>query len=294
MVQTIFPNYEVEILSRSRDEEFWLVRIFADVEPGQIYLFNRCERVLQFQLRQCPVIRREQLEPVHSICYPSSDRTRIPGYVILPEPRSSPLRPLIVLPHGGPWIRDSWIYNAIAQLFANRGYAILMPNFRGSAGYGKSFLNAGNGEWGRKMQDDITHGVYHLVDEGLVDPHRLGILGSSYGGYAALAASAFTPTLFRAAVAIACPSNLLSLLMGIPPDWETLRETLYHRVGDPTTAGGQQLLRDASPLFCRKHPNTCDARAWRKRRKSSVLRSRANGCNSMETRCANRVPEAQR
>ena len=110
--------------------------------------------------------------------------------------------------HGGPWARDEWGYNALAQFFANRGYAVLMPNFRGSTGYGKKFLNAGNGEWGAKMQDDLTWGVKYLVAEGIADPKRIGILGGSYGGYATLAGVAFTPDLYRAAVDIVGPSNL--------------------------------------------------------------------------------------
>ena len=114
----------------------------------------------------------------------------------------------MVVPHGGPWARDDWGYNPLAQFFANRGYAVLMPNFRGSTGYGKKFLNAGNGEWGRKMQDDITWGVKYLVAEGIADPKRIGILGGSYGGYATLAGVAFTPDLYRAAVDIVGPSNL--------------------------------------------------------------------------------------
>jgi len=248
-LQTSFPDFDIEIVSRTHDERSWLIDIFSDTEPGQFYLFSRNERALTFQLTQQPATRREELRPMRPIGYESSDGMTIPGYVILPGRRSHDLPPLIVIPHGGPWMRDSWAYHATAQLFANRGYAILMPNFRGSSGYGTAFLNAGNGEWGRKMLDDIGCGVVRLVNDGAVDPRRVGILGSSYGGYAALAAAAFTPTLFRAAVAIASPSNLLSLLKAIPTDWEALRETLYCRVGDPTTEAGQQRLRNASPFY---------------------------------------------
>jgi dipeptidyl aminopeptidase/acylaminoacyl peptidase len=156
--------------------------------------------------------------------------------------------PTLVIPHGGPWARDVWGYHPMAQFFANRGYAVLMPNFRGSTGYGKKFLNAGNGEWGRKMQDDITWGVKYLVEQGVADPKRVGILGGSYGGYAALAGVAFTPDAYRAAVDIVGPSNLLTLLEATPPYWESLRRILYARMADPGTPDGKAWMRERSPL----------------------------------------------
>src|SRR5450432_2516659 len=155
---------------------------------------------------------------------------------------------MLVIPHGGPWGRDIWGYNPLAQFFANRGYAVLMPNFRASTGYGKKFLNAGNGEWGRKMQDDITWGVKALVASGVVDPKRVGISGGSYGGYATLAGVAFTPAVYAAAVAYVAPSNLITLLDAIPPYWEAGRKQMYTRMGDPTTADGKALLVAESPL----------------------------------------------
>ena len=128
--------------------------------------------------------------------------------------------PLVVLPHGGPWGRDTWGYDPLAQFLANRGYAVLQPNFRASTGYGKKFLNAGNNEWGQKMQDDLTWGVKYLVAQGIADPKRVGIMGGSYGGYATLAGVAFTPDVYAAGVSIVGPSNLITLLDSIPPYWE--------------------------------------------------------------------------
>jgi acetyl esterase/lipase len=154
----------------------------------------------------------------------------------------------LLVPHGGPWVRDHWGYNGLAQFFANRGYAVLMPNFRGSTGYGKKFLNAGNGEWGTKMQDDLTWGVKHLVAEGIADPLRIGILGGSYGGYAVLAGVAFTPDVYRAGVDIVGPSNLLTLLAAIPPYWEAGRKIMYARMADPDTPSGKQWMEQRSPL----------------------------------------------
>ena len=141
-----------------------------------------------------------------------------------------------------------WGYSGIAQFFANRGYAVLMPNFRGSTGYGKKFLNAGNGEWGRKMQDDVTWGVKYLVAQGIADPKRVGIMGGSYGGYATLAGVAFTPDVYRAAVDIVGPSNLITLLEATPPYWEAERKILFARMADLTTPQGQAWLKERSPL----------------------------------------------
>src|ERR1700719_2866324 len=152
----------------------------------------------------------------------------------LPKGRRANNLPPIVFPHGGPRVRGSSGYDTNAQFFANRGYAVLQPNFRASTGYGKRFLNAGNGEWGRKMQDDITWGVKALVAAGIADPARVGISGGSYGGYATLAGVAFTPNLYAAAVAIVGPSNLITLLDSIPPYWESIRKMFYKRMGDPT------------------------------------------------------------
>src|SRR5450432_3141007 len=155
---------------------------------------------------------------------------------------------MLVIPHGGPWGRDTPGYDTFAQFLSNRGYAILQPNFRASTGYGKKFLNAGNGEWGRKMQDDITWGVKSLVASGVVDPKRVGISGGSYGGYATLAGVAFTPDVYAVAVAYVAPSNLITLLDAIPPYWEAGRKQMYTRMGDPTTAQGKALLIAESPL----------------------------------------------
>ena len=153
--------------------------------------------------------------------------------------------PALVVVHGGPWARDEWGYNGLAQFFANRGYAVFMANFRGSTGFGKKFLNAGNAEWGAKMQDDITWGVQYLVAEGIADPQRIGIIGGSYGGYAALAGVAFTPDVYRAAVDIVGPSNLMTLLESIPPYWEAARKIMYARMADPKRPPARNGWRNA-------------------------------------------------
>src|SRR5436305_2397820 len=144
--------------------------------------------------------------------------------------------------------RDRWGYHTFAQFFANRGYAVLQPNFRASTGYGKKFPNAGNGEWGRRMQDDLTWGVKYLVAQGTGNSKRTGIAGGSYGGYATLAGVAFTPDLYAAGVSIVGPSNLITLLNAIPPYWEAGRKQFTERMGDPTTAEGKAQLERQSPL----------------------------------------------
>jgi dienelactone hydrolase len=182
------------------------------------------------------------------IRYKSSDGLEIPAYLTIPKGVNPKNLAVIVHPHGGPWGRDAWGYHALVQFFANRGYAVLQPNFRASTGYGKKFLNAGNLQWGDKMQDDITWGVKYLVEKGIADSKRIGIMGGSYGGYATLAGVAFTPDLYAAAVAYVAPSNLITLLESIPPYWEQIRAMFYKRMGNPNTPDGKAQLERQSPL----------------------------------------------
>ena len=149
--------------------------------------------------------------------------------------------------HGGPWSRDAWGYDPVAQWFANRGYICLSVNFRGSTGYGKDFVNAGDKEWGAKMQDDLVDGVDWAVDKGYADPNKVAIFGGSYGGYAALAGAAFTPDVFCCAVDIVGPSNLVTLIKSIPPYWSAMLTMFYKRVGNPDTE--EEFLKSRSPLF---------------------------------------------
>jgi dipeptidyl aminopeptidase/acylaminoacyl peptidase len=243
-----FPEREIDWLSHTADETRWIISVHGDTEPGEVYLLDRETRSLELQYRVREQIPREALAPRQTIRYRSSDGLEIPAYLTLPKGVEPKHLPLMVVPHGGPWARDSWGYDAFAQFFANRGYAVLQPNFRGSTGYGKRFLNAGNGEWGRKMQDDLTWGVRYLIETGIADPQRVGIVGGSYGGYAALAGVAFTPDLYAAAVSIVGPSNLITLLESIPPYWEAERKIMYARIADPDTPEGRKRLEEQSPL----------------------------------------------
>jgi len=242
------PNMDLAFGSHTKDEETWLVTAHSDVEPGETYLFERKHRklILQYKIRE--KLPRESLAGMQAIHYPSSDGLEIPAYLVLPKGVEPKNLPLIVFPHGGPWGRDTWGYQPYLQFFANRGYAMLAPNFRSSTGYGKNFLNAGNRQWGDKMQDDLTWGVKYLVAKGIADPKRIGIMGGSYGGYATLAGVAFTPDLYAAAVSIVGPSNLITLLESIPPYWEAARTTFRVRMGDLGTPEGRAQLMRQSPL----------------------------------------------
>jgi dipeptidyl aminopeptidase/acylaminoacyl peptidase len=242
------PGKEISRTSSTLDEQVWLVSASSDTEPGETYLFERKTHKLTLQYKVREKLPRESLAQMKSIRYKSSDGLEIPAYLTLPKGIPDKNLPTIMFPHGGPWGRDFWGYNGYAQFFANRGYAVLSMNFRGSTGYGKKFLDAGNKEWGRLMQDDITWGVRYLVAEGIADPKRVGIFGGSYGGYATLAGVTVTPDLYAAGVELFGPSNLITLMESIPPYWESIRAMFYKRMGDPTTPEGKALLVERSPL----------------------------------------------
>ncbi len=239
---------DLNLGSSTKDENIWIVSSFSDVDPGTTWLFNRKTKNLTSLYQSREKIDRKSLAEMKPITYKSSDGLEIPAYLTLPKGVPAKNLPLVVFPHGGPWARDGWGYATFAQFLANRGYAVLQPNFRGSTGYGKKFIDAGNKQWGDKMQDDITWGVKHLVGQGIADPKRIGIMGGSYGGYATLAGVTYTPDLYAAAVAIVAPSNLITLLEAIPPYWEGFRKTFYERMGDPNTEEGKAQLMRQSPL----------------------------------------------
>ena len=242
------PGKEVSIASDTRDEQTWLIVASSDTEPGETYLFDRKTHKLALQFKVREKLPRESLAAMKPVKYKSSDGLEIPAYLTLPKGSTGKNLPVLIIPHGGPWARDLWGYNPFAQFFSNRGYAVLMPNFRGSTGYGKKFIDAGNKEWGRKMQDDITWGAKYLVAEGIADPKRIAIFGGSYGGYATLAGVTFTPDLYAAAIDYVGPSNLITLLESVPPYWESIRKIFYERMGDPNTPEGKALLTERSPL----------------------------------------------
>lgn len=245
-----FPDLEIFIDSLTQDEQLAVIRVQSDVNPGEVYLFDRTIQTLEKLYDARPGLTSEHLATMQPIRYTARDGLEIPAYLTLPQGLPPENLPLVVFPHGGPWTRDIWGYDSFTQFLANRGYAVLQPNFRGSAGYGNAFLNAGNHQWGTgAMQHDITDGVQYLIDQGIADPERVGIFGGSYGGYAALSGLAFTPEHYAAGVSIIGPSNLITFLNAIPPYWVTQRATLDLRLGDPNDPGDRERLEAQSPLF---------------------------------------------
>jgi dipeptidyl aminopeptidase/acylaminoacyl peptidase len=249
-LQSKFPGMEISYKNGDNEEKKYLVAVYSDTKMPEVYLFDRTTKKVTYQYNPRPKLKNfeQYFGTMDPITYKSSDGLEIPAYLSLPKGVDAKGLPLIVFPHGGPWARDGWGFNPMAQWLTNRGYAVLQMNFRGSTGYGKKFLNAGNKQWGMLMQDDITWGVKDLVGKGIVDPKRVAIMGGSYGGYATLAGLAFTPDLYAAGVDIVGPSNLITLLNSIPPYWEAGRKQFTERMGDPSTPEGKALLERQSPL----------------------------------------------
>ncbi len=248
LLKSKLPGKEVNIGSMTADEKLLMVAAYSDTDPGSRYLFDRTTKKLSLEYISREKLPREHMATMKPIRYKSSDGLEIPAYLTLPKGVPAKNLPLIVNPHGGPWHRDTWGFSNEVQFLANRGYAVLQMNFRGSTGYGKKFLNASNKQWGDKMQDDITWGVKHLVKQGIADPKRIGIYGASYGGYATLAGVTFTPKLYAAAVDYVGVSNLITFQETIPAYWESFRTILRIRVGDPTTPEGRKQLERQSPI----------------------------------------------
>ncbi len=247
-----FSGREVSFTSSTNDYSKFLIAVSGDKYAAESWFFDAESKELIHQYTPRPDLKEveEHLAPMQPIRYASSDGLEIPGYLTLPVGLDPQNLPVVVVVHGGPkGPRDYWGYNPFAQFLANRGYAVLQPNFRASGGYGKAFMNAGDLEWGKLMQDDITWGVKHLISEGIANPDKVCIMGGSYGGYATLAGLAFTPELYACGVDIVGPSNIFTLLESVPAYWEAGRAFLHGMVGDPDTEEGQQRIREASPLF---------------------------------------------
>ena len=247
-----FPGREVDFQSSTEDYKKFLIAVWGDKYASEAYYFNSETKELILQYVPRPKLKEVEnyLSEMTPVRYLSSDGLEIPAYLTIPNGKEAFNLPLVVLVHGGPkGPRDNWGFDPYAQFLANRGYAVLQPNFRASGGYGKKFLNAGDLQWGKLMQDDITWGVKFLVDQGIADKNKVAIMGGSYGGYATLAGLAFTPDLYACGVDIVGPSNIFTLLESVPAYWEAGRAFLYGMVGDPNTDEGKKLIEEASPLF---------------------------------------------
>ena len=237
---------EVHLRSADADNRRWVVTLVVDDGPARTYLFDRTDRSVTFLFADRSALTEYRLSPMEPFSFRARDGLVIHGYLTFPPDSDRRGVPTVLNVHGGPWGRDVWGFDPEAQWLASRGYLCVQVNFRGSTGYGKSFTNAGDHEWGAKMHDDLIDAVNWVVGNGYADKSRVGIFGGSYGGYAALVGATFTPDVFCCAVDIVGPSNLRTLLESVPPYWVALREQFKRRVGDPETE--TEWLWSRSPL----------------------------------------------
>lgn len=237
---------DVSITARDLADRTWIVLSLCDDRSASYHAYTRANGELVHLLSTRPALDEWTLAPMLPVIVPARDGLQLPAYLTLPVGHAAP-GPLVLDVHGGPWARDQWGFDPVAQWLANRGYACLQVNYRGSTGFGKEFLHAGDREWGGKMHDDLIDSVEWAIAGGYADRGRVGIFGGSYGGYAALVGAAFTPDVFACAVDIVGPSSIRTLLASIPPYWEPLRRLFTLRVGDPETE--PEFLDSRSPLY---------------------------------------------
>ena len=240
-------NGDLFFCNRTFDDDCWVVGFMDDNGPISFYIYDRKTKKAEFLFFHRPDLAKYKLSQMKPISFTSRDGLIIHGYITYPILKLQKNFPMVLLVHGGPWYRDKWGFDSITQWLANRGYVCLQVNFRGSSGYGKEFLNAGNREWGRKMHNDLVDAVDWAIKNKNINPDKVAIFGGSYGGYAALVGATFTPDLFSCAVDIVGPSNLNTLINFIPPYWETFKMQFFMRVGNPETE--EDFLNSRSPLF---------------------------------------------
>ena len=242
-----FPGYEVGFNGWDDGRKKGIVWVYSDKLRINFYVYDFDSKKTQEISDPYPWINEKDMASMKPIKYTSRDGLIIHGYLTLPKGTDAKNLPVVVNPHGGPWARDVWSFNPEVQFLANRGYAVLQMNFRGSTGYGKKFWEASFKEWGKKMQDDITDGVEYLIKEGIADPKHIAIYGGSYGGYATLAGVAFTPDLYCCAIDYVGVSNLFTFLKTIPPYWKPYLDQFYEMVGNPVK--DSLLFAETSPAL---------------------------------------------
>jgi dipeptidyl aminopeptidase/acylaminoacyl peptidase len=238
---------EMNLVNRTLDDQTWVVAYSTDDGPTYYYTYDRKAKAAKLLFSSRPELENRKLAQMKPIQFKSRDGLLIRGYLTTPVGIEAKNLPTVLLVHGGPWGRDAWGFQPEVQWLANRGYAVLQVNFRGSTGYGKQFLNAGNREWAAKMHDDLLDAVEWIVKEGVADKTKIAIMGGSYGGYATLVGLTFSPDVFCCGVDIVGPSNILTLLSSIPPYWAPMKAMFVKRVGDPVK--DETLLKSRSPLF---------------------------------------------
>lgn len=246
-LEQALPGYEISIADHTKNEDKFLVRTYSDRSLGTYYLCDRVADTITKLADVSPWLPEKKLASMKPISYTARDGQTIHGYLTLPKGLTQQNLPVVVNPHGGPWMRDSWGYDPEVQFLANRGYAVLQMNYRGSTGYGKKFWELSFKQWGKAMQDDISDGVAWLIVQGIADPKRVAIYGGSYGGYATLAGLTFTPELYACGVDYVGVSNLFTFLQTIPEYWKPLLEVMYEQIGHPEKE--KELLKAASPVF---------------------------------------------
>ena len=244
--QRLSAEGEIGLGRTERDDRTWLVSLAPSDGPVSYYRYERDTAQLTLLFHDRPELSGYQLSRMEPFAFTARDGLRVHGYVSYPPGVPTRDLPAVVNVHGGPWARNTWKYDREAQWLTNRGYACVQVNFRGSTGYGKAFINASTKQWGRAMQTDLLDAIDHLAARGIIDPHRVAIMGGSYGGYAALAGAAFTPDVFRCAIDMCGPANLLTFMTSIPPYIRPLNRLFRTRVGDPETE--EDLLMERSPL----------------------------------------------
>lgn len=235
---------DISNVSRDVKDDKWIVTFEGDDSPVYYYLYDRATKQATMLFSNRPALEKYKLAKVKPVEYTARDGMKIYGYLTTPSGVDAKNLPMVVLPHGGPWGRDLWGYDPYAQWLANRGYAVLQPNFRASTGYGKQYLNAGDRQWAGAMHTDLLDGKDWVVQQGVADPKKICIMGGSYGGYATLAGVAFSPDAFACGVDIVGPSNLNTLLKTIPPYWSTFLAVFHKRMGED-----EAFLKSQSPLF---------------------------------------------
>ncbi|HHH54481.1 MAG TPA: S9 family peptidase, partial [Bacteroidetes bacterium] len=240
-------GYEIAFADHTKDENMFIIRTYSDKSLGAYYLYNKNNNELEKIADVSPWLDENDMAEQKPVKYISRDGLTINGYLTLPVGVKPENLPVVINPHGGPWHRDVWGYNQEVQLLANRGFAVLQMNFRGSTGYGRRFWELSFKQWGKKMQDDISDGVNWLIGQGIADPERVAIYGASYGGYATLAGVTFTPDIYKAAVDYVGVSNLFTFLQTIPPYWKPYLDMMYEMVGHPEK--DKKYLEEASPVF---------------------------------------------
>lgn len=251
---------EFAVASRTLADDKWIIQYYSDTKPSSFYLYERDPKTgtpqhLTFLFTTLPALEKQPLAAMRPLVLKARDGLELISYLTLPtyaktDTNNVPQQPLplVLLVHGGPWARDSWGLDRTTQWLANRGYAVLSVNYRGSTGFGKAFINAGNNEWAGKMHDDLIDAVNWAIKNKIADPNKIAIMGGSYGGYATLVGLTFTPDLFCCGVSIVGPSNLITLINSVPPYWRPDIALFKKRVGDIDTISGKKMLRERSPL----------------------------------------------